>query len=312
MNQSKTTAKDFFLYVGIMIGLYVSSISFLMLIFQIINKVFPIAGDYTGGIEGTIRSVVAALIIFFPAFMYLSWLANKDLKLSPEKKEMWVRRWLIFLTLFLSGLAIAIDLVTLIYRFLGAEDLTLRFFLKVFVLLAVVIAIFRYCLYDFRRDIAEYSKSVKTSIYVVSIIVLAGVIGGVFIIGSPSAQRAKMMDERRVSDLMNIQSQIVYTQYQNKADIPDNLSALNDPISNYVVPKDPETATNYEYKKISKNSFELCATFKTKSDVNSPTPVPTYPAQSVNENWQHDIGRVCFERTIDTSMFKAIPAIPKI
>ena len=87
---SKTTAKDFFLHLGIIIGLYVSAISFLVLIFQIIDKVFPLAGEYIGDIDSTIRSALAALIIFFPTFLYIVYTGNKDLISNPEKKDIWI------------------------------------------------------------------------------------------------------------------------------------------------------------------------------------------------------------------------------
>src|SRR5574344_2850381 len=119
--QSKTSAKDFFLYLAVFIGLYVSSISFLIATFQIINKLFPLKGEYIGGIDSSIRASLATLIIFFPAFIYVSYVTNKNLISNPEKKDIWIRRWMIFLTLFVAGLTIAVDLATLIYRFLGAE-----------------------------------------------------------------------------------------------------------------------------------------------------------------------------------------------
>jgi len=309
--QSKTTAKDFFLYLGIIIGLYVSSVSFLMLIFQIVDKVFPLAGEYTGSIDYAIRSCLAALIIFFPAFVYILFVANKDLKANPEKKDMWVRRWMIFLTLFIAGLTIAIDLSTLIYRFLGAEDLTLRFFLKVFFVLAVAITIFKFTLKDLKRTSFEIAKWMKISVGIVSVVTLSAIVYGIVIIGSPSAQRAKMMDETRVNDLSSIQSQIVYSQWENKGTVPASLDALKDPISGYTLPTDPETKANYEYTMLSKNSFELCAIFKTEvgtTTINSITgkqvssPYP-YGNGMINENWQHGIGRTCFTRTIDEKLY---------
>ena len=112
--QSKTTAKDFFLYLGVIIGLYVNSISFLVLIFQIIERVFPLVGEYIDVTGSGMRNVIAILIIFFPTFIYLTHLVNKDLKANPEKKEMWIRRWMIYLTLFIAGLTVAIDLGILI------------------------------------------------------------------------------------------------------------------------------------------------------------------------------------------------------
>jgi hypothetical protein len=306
--QSKTTAKDFFLYFGVMIGLYVSSISFLVLLFQITNKVLPLAGEYMGGSDSGIRISISILFIFFLAFIYLSYLAMKDLKTNPDKKDMWIRKWMIFLTLFIAGLTIAIDLSTLIYRFLGAEDLTLRFFLKVFFVLAVVGFIFKSSLSDLRRISFEFTKKIKINYGIVSLLVLLGIVYGVIQNGSPITLRAKQMDERRISDLMTIQNQIVYSQWQNKGDVPANLEELNEPISGFVVPKDPETARSYEYKKVSTNSFELCATFKNEStDSSRSKSMVINPVNTVNENWQHTAGRVCFNRTIDKNLYKVLP-----
>jgi hypothetical protein len=304
MDKTKTTAKDFFVYLGIIIGLYVSSVSFLVLVFQIINKTFPLSGEYLYGYEQAIRSSLSALIIFFPAFIYLLWLANKDLKINPDKKDVWVRRWMIFLTLFIAGLTIAIDLTTLIYRFLGAEDLTLRFFLKVFFVLAVAITIFRSTLYDLRRNTFEADKKVNVGTYIVSTIVILVVVFGIITIGSPAKQKAKQLDETRVSNLMSIQSEIVYTHWQNKGDIPANLNELNNPINSFVVPKDPITGENYEYKKISKNIFEICANFETKNIVENETKRVTKIYYIDNKNWQHNSGRYCFTRNIDEEIYK--------
>ena len=130
------------------------------------------------------------------------------------------------------------------------------------------------------------------------------------LIGSPASQRAKMMDEQRISDLANIQSQIVYLQWQNKGTVPASLDALKDPISNYMVPTDPETKANYEYKMISKNSFELCATFKTVASTTTSNIIAapvSYPYQngidSTNENWQHEATTTCFTRVIDEKLY---------
>ena len=226
-----------------------------MLMFQIIDKLFPLAGEYVGNLDSAIRGSLAALIIFFPAFIYVSFLTNKNLIVNPYKKDIWVRRWMIFLTLFIAGLTIAIDLTTLIYRFLGAEDLTTRFFLKVFFVLAVAVTVFRSTLYDLKRETFEYTKVMKTRTTIIATVIVVAIVYGIVIIGSPSEQRAKMMDEQRVNDLSSIQNQIVYQQWQNKGEVPATLDALKDPISGYTLPIDPETKLDYEYKVISKNNF---------------------------------------------------------
>jgi len=235
-------------------------------------------------------------------------LVNKDLKLNPEKKEMWIRRWMIFFTLFAAGLTVAIDLVVLIQRFLGAEDLTLRFLLKVIIVLAVAISGFKYYLYDLKRSVNGYKKSAKNFVYAISIIILLAIVYGIIIIGSPSKRRALVLDQTRVNDLMSIQYQIVYQKWENKGVIPTKIDELNDPITGFILPLDPETKQNYEYKKLAKNSFELCATFKTVSaTTSSNAATQTYPTTAVNENWQHGVGRVCFDRTIDPTLYKIQP-----
>lgn len=311
MNQ-KTTAKDFFLYLGVMIGLYVSSVSFLVLVFQIINKTFPLSGEYAH-FEEPMRNALAALIIFFPAFLYVLHLTHKDLKANPEKKDMWVRRWMIFLTLFIAGLTIAIDLTTLVYRFLSAEDMTLRFFLKVFFVLSVAITIFKFTFTDLKRTSFEVTKQIKISAGIISAIVLTAIIWGIVIIGSPAEQRARQLDDMRISDLMTIQNQIVYSQWQNKGTVPDSLEDLEDPISNFIVPTDPETEESYGYKKLSKNSFELCATFKTISpeitDAVRAKPATYYNGiDKNNENWQHQATTTCFTRVIDEKLYPINPS----
>lgn len=315
MNTTKTTAKDFFLYLGIIIGLYVSAISFLILVFQMINKLFPLVGEYyyPGQYDSPIRSTVAILIIFFPTFIYLSYITNKDLIANPDKKELWIRRWMIFFTLFLTGITIAVDLAVLIYRFLGAEDLTVRFFLKIFFVLAVAVTIFRSSLYDLKRSAFEFSTIMKIRAGAVSIVILIALIYGVVLIGSPMAQRARTLDTQRTNDLMSIQNQIVYSQWQNKGTVPNNLTELNDPISGFILPIDPETKQNYEYKKLTKNSFELCATFKTEniasSTLNGKTQARLYPYEMAGENWLHPMGRTCFTRTIDESLYPIKKAV---
>ena len=302
-NKPQSTAKDFFLCLGVAVGLYVSTVSFLVLVFSIINKVLPLVGEYISNTpDQTIRSSIAALIIFLPAFLYITYITNKDLIQNPEKKDYWMRKWMIFFTLFVTGLTIAIDLVTLVYRFLGAEDLSLHFFLKIFFVLLVALVVFRSSLSDLKRTTFNYDAQTKMKGGAIIIVVLGVIIYGVILIGSPMQQKAKQMDGQRIDDLMSIQNQIVYTQWQNKGDIPTSTSALNDPISNYVVPTDPETKAPYEYIRLSKNSFQLCAVFETTNRTSTIGTTTKYNIEptTLTENWQHDTGRFCFERTIES------------
>ena len=162
---------------------------------------------------------------------------------------MGVRKWLTYLTLFIAGVTIITDLIILINTFLGGE-ITARFAFKVLAVLIVAGVIFAYYLYDLRRDVGQKSSQMKMLVWAVSFGVLASIIGGFFIIGSPFTLRMKRFDERRVNDLQNIQYQIVNF-YQRKGVLPNSLDELKDPLSGFNIPLDPDTNAPYEYEKIS-------------------------------------------------------------
>ena len=88
-------------------------------------------------------------------------------------------------------------------------------------MLIVAGAAFTHYLYDLRRDVGQKSSKMKAKmlVWAVSFGVLASIVGGFFIMGSPLTLRMKRFDERRVNDLQNIQYQIVnYIREKGKFD----------------------------------------------------------------------------------------------
>jgi hypothetical protein len=67
---------------------------------------------------------------------------------------LWIRKWLIYFTLFAAALIIIGDLVTLLNRFLEGE-LTVRFLLKVLAVFFVAGSVFYYYLWDLRKHKTE-------------------------------------------------------------------------------------------------------------------------------------------------------------
>lgn len=137
------------------LALYVSVISFLALIFQIINIYFPDPVEEGPYFDPTyyyeaIRWSVAALIVIFPVFIATSWMLNKSYLQTPSKRDLRIRKWLIYFTLFLAAIVIIVDLVTLIYYLLQG-GLTARFILKVLTVLATSGAVFGYYYMDLRK-----------------------------------------------------------------------------------------------------------------------------------------------------------------
>lgn len=303
-NQVKTTPKDFFLWLGAIIALYVSAVSLLTLFFEYIDILFadPLTTYYDPFSTG-IRVAIASLIIIFPLYIYLTRILNRGIRLEPGKKDIWVRRWLLYFTLFAAGVTIVIDLIVLINTFLGGEEITTAFVLKVISILVVIGGAFWYYLHDIRGTWEKNEKTSKLVGGIVGLVVLFSVVGGFFIMGSPQDQRLYRFDQEKISDLQNIQWQII-SYYQSKDAVPEALSDLEDPLVGFILPVDPQTEEEYGYQVTGPLSFDLCATFNKESRGDYEKGArPVYVGVDDSGNWTHDAGEVCFPRTIDPERF---------
>lgn len=304
---AKSTPRDVFLYLLAIGTLYFSVWRFIDLLFEYINNIFPDPLDtYLFGSYENIRLSMASLIILFPAYLAVTWFLKKDLIANPFKREISIRKWLLNLTLFLAAVTIISDLVTLVFNFLRG-DLTTRFGLKILVVMVVAGAVFAYYFRELKKEVSHDAKPSKLLVSFVSIVILIGIIGGFFIIGSPATQRMRRFDEQRVSDLQNIQGQIV-NYWSLKKVLPANLAALKDTISGFVPPKDSENGAQYEYVVTGELAFKLCAVFNLpasasdgKSNAYYSIPMPAYGFGQ--DNWDHEKGRTCFDRIIDPQLY---------
>lgn len=294
----KSTPKDVFLHLLAIVTLYASVISFIALFWQFINVWFPDPLNYYyTSIVNSVRWSASILVVMYPVYVFVTWLINRDFAGNPVLREIRVRKWLVYLTLFISALTVIIDVITLIYNLFGGE-LTTKFFLKVLVVLIAAAAVFTYYLWDLRQKAS--AKNLKVLVWGVSVLVLATVVGGFFVVGSPARQRSLNFDERKVNDLQNIQNQVIYY-WQQKSNLPVQLSDLTDSISGYKAPADPQTGQAYEYKVASNLSFQLCANFNLPSTNDQRTIPMIYPPP---DNWSHGAGSTCFDRTIDPQLYK--------
>ncbi|MDB5204466.1 MAG: hypothetical protein JWP09_494 [Candidatus Taylorbacteria bacterium] len=299
--QNSQAPKNFFIQIGIFASLYISAISFLVFLFSVINHAFPQVLDYYPD-TSAIRFSISTLIVVFPLFIWLGRVYRKFVVANPEYKESKLRKWITYFTLTLTGATIAGDVIVLINSFLAGADFTAGFLLKVLSVFVVTGGIFIYCLKDLKGYFDEDPKRSKIWAIAVSVIVLLSIIIGFVMIGSPKHQRDVNYDAERVSDLSNLQYQVV-NYYQQKGSLPVVLSDMVDPLSGNVIPLDPETFKGYEYKTTGKLSFEVCANFKTLSD-NSKT-AAVY-GMTGDESWQHGAERTCFARNIDPQKYPLI------
>jgi len=153
----RTSPKDFFLNLLSIAALYMSAGSFIALIFQYINIFFPdvldsqnYGSDPLDAAYQAIRFAVSTLIVAFPVYLATGRFMNKDYLKNPEKRNLRIRKWLIYFTLFAATVIIMGDLIALINTFLGGE-ITMRFVLKVLTVLLVTGVIFGYYLWDLRK-----------------------------------------------------------------------------------------------------------------------------------------------------------------
>lgn len=303
----RNTPRDVFLHLLAVVTLYWSAVSFVTLLWQYINKFFPDVLDYfPAGFNEPMRMSIASLLIVFPVFLAVSWYLNKIYSKEEIVRESKIRKWLIYLTLFIASLVIIGDLVTVINTFLNGE-IKARFILKALSIIFVAGIIFWYYLDDVRKE--KPTELAKPFAWGSGILILITVVCSFFVIGSPMDARLTKFDQQKISDLQNIQYQIV-NYYQSKEKLPANLQDLEDPISGHSMPIDPQNSEEgfvYEYNIIEAEnlSFELCASFnKEGKDPNGQARPISIPPKNVGlENWQHPVGRHCFERTIDRDLY---------
>lgn len=334
--ENKIKALDVFVYLGIFITLVVSVTNLLQIVFEAINRKFIDLLDYQGYVDmysSEMRFAIASLFVVYPIYVGLSWFVAKDIVKNPYKNDLKIRKIMIYVALFVTLCTLVGTLVSIIYTYLGGE-LSVRFGLKAVAVFAVSLTVFGYYLFSLKRDYSKKTYVPHVFTIGVTLAVLASLIWSISIIGTPGQMRAKRIDNTRLSDVSRIQQE-VYGHYQQTDKIPDTLSELNNAFQGYVVPVDPVTKEEYEYRVIqqpitrmnySTNEkemvtnaiFEICATFDTKREVDSrgmsvsgkggATDAMYFVTNQFYEGdqspfWNHDIGKVCFKRIITPQMY---------
>lgn len=151
----KVSPKDVFLHLLAIVTLYTSGIGFLVLIFQYVNVLFPDpvsnGGYYAfNSAYNAIRWSISSLLVVFPVYLFTARHLFKNYEKNSSKRDLRIRKWLIYFTLFAASLIIIGDLVTLINNLLGGE-LTIRFLIKVAAVFFVAASVFVYYLWELRR-----------------------------------------------------------------------------------------------------------------------------------------------------------------
>ena len=314
MDKPKVTPKDFVLWFGAMAALYAGVVAFITLVFDYINHAFPNPVTdpyyYYDPYSSSISYETASLIVLTPVFLILMRFIRRSIAEDPSRNDIWLRRWALFLTLFLAGATMVVDLIVLLNTYLQGEDLTTGFLLKVLTVLLVAGLGFMHFMADLRGYWEREPARARMVNWAAGVLVLVTIIAGFFIIGTPQQMRVQKQDAIRLQDLQNIQWQVVNF-WQQKEKLPATLAELNDPITNNIIPVDPQTKTAYRYEKTGALAFKLCATFANAGDsmqggYGRPLAKPMDPTEAgteIQDNWKHEAGEACFDRTIDPERY---------
>lgn len=310
MDKPRTTAKDFFLWAGAVVSLYWTIIAYTMLVFDYINYAFPDMLRYypANPYESGISAEMASVIVMLPLFVLLRSLIRRDAKRDPSRNEIWVRRWAIIFTLFLAGIAMAGDLITLLTTFLNGSELTVQFLLKVLTIFLVAAALFMHFIADLWGYWEQYPSRKRAVVIGVAVLAVATILSGFVIVGTPGEARKARFDAERVTDLQDLQSRV--TRYwQAKQTLPTTIDALSDSINFGPLPTDPETHAPYVYRATGTTTFQLCTTFKSATPYSQRTAPISFTGVDTTDpsSWQHAAGPVCFNRTIDPAFYPPSP-----
>lgn len=284
--QIKTSGgvKNFFINLGAIVALGVIIGHLINLLFTVIDKAYPLINGYNYYGSYSISWPVATLIVSFPIYILLMWLLEREYVKEPDRRYVGVRRWLTYLALFVAGLAIAGDLITVLYYFIDGQEITTGFLMKALSVLVISLAVFFYYISDVLGKLNSVSRKVWA--IVALIIVLGSIILGFAVFGSPRTQQLLRYDEQKVNNLRMLDDQIKSYVQTNKS-LPDKLTDISSYNTQFQI--DQQTQKQYEYEKISDTTYNLCAEFNKRSGGDP----------YISDRYDHPAGRFCFKKVID-------------
>ncbi len=299
-------AREAFLYLVSFIALYVSAISFGILVFGLIDQTFPDVGAFRGRYpSGGQATAIASVIVAFPFYLFLMRRLASEVAADPERRQSLVRRWLTYLTLVVAAGVILGDLIAVLTSLLMGSP-TLPFFLKAAAILVVTACVFGFYLRDMRQSEApatnaKATQTLRVLVAGVVIVVVACLGYALFLTGTPGKQRDIRLDRDRVSHLDNI-SRNIDLYWELNQELPEDLQQMSDPRYFILRIDDPESGGPYEYRVLEGGNYELCAEFATDTAALNDRD-RTFSERS----WDHGAGRTCFSLEAQSKPVQPVP-----
>lgn len=292
--------RDAFLHLLGMAMLYTAAFATGTILFHFVDRWLPAATDDALGVFGSsLRTAAAALLVSIPILGLTHRTIGRDASRDPALRLTPVYRTLAYLTLLITSLVMAGDLIAATICFLSG-DLTVRFILKALIILLLAGGIYLWFSSDVGRE-ERITGTGKTATIpppppwrdwlhrIGAAVAIVSMLAALYTAGSPFRQRQLRLDARRVGDLRAIQ-QKVETYFKRKSVIPAKLEALaEDPATFLQNTTDPVTGRPYRYERIDADTYTLTAEF----DLPSP-PEQKQPAWNRDGFFNHAAGEQSF------------------
>lgn len=127
-----------------------------------------------------------------------------------------------------------------------------------------------------------------------SVLVVATLAAAVWVMDSPSTQRALRLDQRRISELSQLQV-LVEDWARSRGRLPASLAQLAAQPGIAPAIRDPLDGEPYGYAVLAERRYRLCAVFAT--DTAAPRDAG-YQHSGQPVDWAHPAGPYCFARTL--------------
>ncbi len=313
-------AIDFFLLLGILISLISTFVSCISLLFKGFDRIMPDTINGYLSINNSVQNSLAFFIVSVIVLYILEFINKKRINKNKEYLLIPLRKWMLLSVLFILGLVILGDLVTLLKYFLSGE-ITTRFISKVLALFGFSAMVFIYYFHVLTWDNIWSYHSRRAFSYLGILVAILVVIFGFYLIGSPKTQRLIRIDQQRETTIQTINYNVI-NYWQTTGEMPKTMADLDKFPGNDSYSFSDQDLSLYTYKltDLKKRNYELCTTFNLSTDViksymdqsgytYKSSPV-YYGATDIaissdanNLSWDHPAGQYCFKRNIDPKFY---------
>jgi len=315
-------APDFFLLLGILVALITTFISAVSVVFKGLDRVMGDASTGYFGITNGVQNALAFFIVGIIVLYVLEYINKRRINNNKTHLLVPLRKWMLLSVLFILGLVILGDFITLIRYFLSGE-ITRVFISKVLTLFGFSSLVFIYYFHVLTWD-NIWSKHSRTAFSYLGMVVSGLIIVfGFYLIGTPATQRFIRIDQERENTVQTINSEVI-NYWQTTGQMPKTQNDLLKMPSGFFIGDYRTDLSLYTYNltDANKKTYEICTTFnfsteKINSYMDNIGNYYTKPVMSsvymgdgefsvpidINQNWDHTEGAYCFKKVIDPKFY---------